>query len=288
MRPLLEHLVKAGITTVRVENGPVSPEPIPGVDTIWGHGNVGYGSAANLGMCALLRRGLSVIYVANSDVLPSPQALRWMQQHVPESEFIGFPLKTEYGTEARSVGVIPSPVVALFTALASERRALSVFGDRTYPKGALIGIPSAALWAGLGWFDSDFFLYFEEVDLARRLTAAGYRVVIAPSEAVVCHLGGEATSSSPLLMALELGRSAGLYCLKRRSPALLVALSIQFGILALRAAATAKPRLAMRWLASCLAVPLGLLGRRFEPLRFSRLRPVPVSVRSKSCAGVSE
>ena len=44
----------------------------------------------------------------------------------------------------------------------------------------------------VGFFDPDFFLYFEEVDLMRRLCNAGYRTLYVP-EARVLHIAGAAT-----------------------------------------------------------------------------------------------
>lgn len=44
----------------------------------------------------------------------------------------------------------------------------------------------------LGWFDEQFFMYSEEVDLCRRLACAGYAVVWLP-DAQVMHLGAQST-----------------------------------------------------------------------------------------------
>ncbi len=46
--------------------------------------------------------------------------------------------------------------------------------------------------AEVGFFDPDFFLYFEEVDLMRRLRQAGHRTLYVP-EARVLHIAGAAT-----------------------------------------------------------------------------------------------
>jgi GT2 family glycosyltransferase len=44
----------------------------------------------------------------------------------------------------------------------------------------------------VGLFDEDFFLYFEEVDLCRRIRAAGFEIYFVP-EASVSHLSGATT-----------------------------------------------------------------------------------------------
>ena len=44
----------------------------------------------------------------------------------------------------------------------------------------------------VGYFDERFFLYFEEVDLCRRIKAAGYEIWFWP-DVVVTHVGGAST-----------------------------------------------------------------------------------------------
>jgi GT2 family glycosyltransferase len=46
----------------------------------------------------------------------------------------------------------------------------------------------------VGWFDERFFLYFEEVDLCRRIKAAGYQIWYWP-EIAVTHIGGESSKT---------------------------------------------------------------------------------------------
>jgi hypothetical protein len=52
------------------------------------------------------------------------------------------------------------------------------------------------LFTAAGGFDERYFMYFEDVDLAERLSRAGWLHVYAPS-AVVVHEGGHATSREP-------------------------------------------------------------------------------------------
>ncbi|MGE5297471.1 MAG: glycosyltransferase family 2 protein [Solirubrobacterales bacterium] len=57
----------------------------------------------------------------------------------------------------------------------------------------------------VGPLDEQFFLYFEEVDLCRRIKQAGGRIVFTP-EAVITHLGGRSSRQVPVeksLMAME-------------------------------------------------------------------------------------
>ena len=52
----------------------------------------------------------------------------------------------------------------------------------------------------VGLFDPRYFLYFEEVDLCRRVKAAGWKVMYLPTTSVV-HLGGESAKSDGALTA---------------------------------------------------------------------------------------
>ena len=51
-------------------------------------------------------------------------------------------------------------------------------------------------WEAIGGFDEGFFMFFEDVDLGRRIGEAGYRNVWVPT-AEVTHLGGHSYRSDP-------------------------------------------------------------------------------------------
>jgi len=59
--------------------------------------------------------------------------------------------------------------------------------------GAFVFIP-AQLFAQLGGFDERFFMYYEEVDLCRRIQQAGYQIHYWP-ELKAMHIGGESAKT---------------------------------------------------------------------------------------------
>jgi len=63
----------------------------------------------------------------------------------------------------------------------------------------------------VGFFDPDFFLYSEEVDLCRRIKDAGFKILYWP-DIVVIHIGGE---SSRQIKTLEMS-SAGAQLIRWR------------------------------------------------------------------------
>jgi GT2 family glycosyltransferase len=62
----------------------------------------------------------------------------------------------------------------------------------------------------IGYFDERFFLYYEEVDLCRRVKAAGYQVWYWP-DVVVVHLGGESSKTVTRLSMSSSGRQLTLW-----------------------------------------------------------------------------
>lgn len=64
-----------------------------------------------------------------------------------------------------------------------------------YITGADLMMP-ASLFHGIGGFSPEFFMYYEETDLCRRISRAGYRIMSIP-EARIQHLEGGSFSPAP-------------------------------------------------------------------------------------------
>ena len=175
-------------------------------------GNVGYGAAVNAGMAGLTE-GHAV--VANPDVRFDPGsvdellavAARW-----PRAATIGPAIRTPEGELYPSARDLPRLSTGAGHAMlgwawpgnpwtARYRREREAPRER--PAGWLSGscllVDVAAFWS-VGGFDPGYFMYFEDVDLAERLTRRGWLHVYAPS-AVVTHEGGHATRREPHRMA---------------------------------------------------------------------------------------
>lgn len=156
--------------------------------------NLGYGRAAN----RALRTGeAELVCVSNADVVPEPgalAALAGVARGEPRAGMVG----PVFGSETdRYHAALPG------TATMLARIFVGSFGERPQPSpgaGAVaeVGQPSGAcfvvrreVWEAMGGFDEGFFLWYEDVDLARRLHDAGYRNLVAGS-ARVGHAGAEA------------------------------------------------------------------------------------------------
>lgn len=157
-------------------------------------GNLGYGRAAN----RALRDGTGeLICVSNADVLAEPgglAALIAVAVNEPRAGMIG---PVFGGDTDRYHAALPGTATMLARIFAGS------FGERPQPSPApgevaVVGQPSGACfvvardaWEEMGGFDEGFFLWYEDVDLAKRLHDAGYRNLIAGS-ARVGHVGAEA------------------------------------------------------------------------------------------------
>ncbi len=156
--------------------------------------NLGYGRAANR---ALHGGGAGLVCVSNADVMPEPGALAALAATAnaePRAGMVG-PI---FGSDTdRYHAELPTTATMLVRIFAGS------FGERRQPSPAVgevseVGQPSGAcflvrreLWEQVGGFDEGFFLWYEDVDLAKRLHDEGYRNLIAGS-AQVGHAGAEA------------------------------------------------------------------------------------------------
>lgn len=66
-------------------------------------------------------------------------------------------------------------------------------------------------------FDPNYFLYYEEVDLCRRLVAAGWTTWYAPT-ATIAHVGGASTAGRPLASQRVMYRSLARYMSLHEGP----------------------------------------------------------------------
>lgn len=194
-------------------------------------GNLGYGAAINRTV-ELTGAGADWVLVVNPDVTFEPGAideLLRVGESDPSIGAVGPQILTALGEVYPSARRLPSLRTGVGHALLSRawrgnpwtHRYLS---DRELPprqrdagwlSGACV-LVRARVFTELGGFDDDFFMYFEDVDLGRRIARAGYRNVYAPS-ATITHTGAHATSSSGRVMIRAHHRSAYRYMARKYS-----------------------------------------------------------------------
>ena len=187
--------------------------------------NLGFGAANNV---ALEKASGRYIVLLNSDAFLCPDSLRLsvelMDKH-PEVGLAGGRLVGRDHALQPSARMFPSILsdFLVMTGLAHKFPKSKFFGrfDRTWADpmqaaevdwvpGAYSIIRSEALQE-VGFFDPEFFLYSEEVDLCRRIQQAGFKIMYWP-EILVIHIGGE---SSRQIKTLEMS-SAGAQLVRWR------------------------------------------------------------------------
>jgi GT2 family glycosyltransferase len=167
--------------------------------------DVNLGFAAGNNRAALQARGRWLLLL-NPDALPEPGAIArgiaLMRTH-PEVGLGGGELRGTDGSRQPSARMFPTLRDELFTlsGLAARRPHSRLFArlDRRWADpeqaarvdwlpGAFVFVPRE-LFQSLGGFDERFFMYYEEVDLCRRLAASGHTVQYWP-ELKAMHIGG--------------------------------------------------------------------------------------------------
>lgn len=207
-------------------------EDFPHVNLIRSEINLGFGAANNLA----LERAKGRYYVLlNSDAFFQKDALSNAIRHMDEQPDCGLGGCRLVGRDgswqpsSRSFHSIVGDLVVM-TGLAYRFPRSRFFGhfdrtwaDRNQPAvvdwvpGAFSIIRRSAI-KKTGMFDPAFFLYYEEVDLCRRIKEAGYSIWYWP-DIVVVHIGGE--SSRQLKTTLEISSMAAQVVMWRMRSTLL-------------------------------------------------------------------
>jgi GT2 family glycosyltransferase len=206
-------------------------QEFPDVEMIVSGVNLGVGRANNLGFESV--RGRYVVLL-NSDAFLTVGSLERSVVHMdanPSAGLGGGRLVGRDGSMQPSARMFPTVIndLIVLSGLAARYPRSRFFGrfDRTWANeedaaavdwvpGAYSIIRAEAL-AAAGHFDPRFFLYYEEVDLCKRIKQEGYSIWYWPDISVV-HIGGE---SSRQVTSLEFSKSGAQLTLWRMRSTLL-------------------------------------------------------------------
>lgn len=152
-----------------------------GAEIRWAGRNLGYGAAANT---VLNAAEADFVCASNADLLPSPDMLSQLTTVLAGDAGFGLAAPCFDRRSPPYHAHLPAPGTLPVRALVGR------WGHRTVadpPPGALrvVEQPGGACltarsttWRALGGFDAGFFLWFEDVDLARRMLDSGLRNVV--------------------------------------------------------------------------------------------------------------
>jgi N-acetylglucosaminyl-diphospho-decaprenol L-rhamnosyltransferase len=148
--------------------------------------NHGYGGAANLA----LDGDAELVCVSNGDLLPQATALARLADAALSDPGVGMVGPVFEGGTQHYHARLPGPGILLARALVGSfgRRPLRAPAEG---REAVVGQVSGAcalmrreLWERVGGFDEGFFLWYDDVDLAKRVINLGYRNLVVGSAAV--------------------------------------------------------------------------------------------------------
>lgn len=218
LRALLASSVKGGMEVFVVDNasqddslpylqGRFPQELYPQVHILAAGGNLGFGRANNF---AAKRAIGEYILFLNPDTLPAedlPQALLDFADGHPDMGAVGVSMTNEDGTFApESRRGLPTPWTAFckmsgLNALFPNSRRFGRYymayepKDRVHPTEVVSGACMMVRNDGRGdWFDADYFMYGEDVDLSYRLMQEGKTNYYLPASLV--HYKGESTNKT--------------------------------------------------------------------------------------------
>ena len=194
-------------------------EDFPTVRLLAQEDNLGFGAANNLG--AATARGQALLLL-NSDAWPTPGALDLLANQLNKDPQLGaltpalaYPNGSPQFAWAPWTGVPGEALQKLRNPWESHS-----LTHRPLPRPFSYWVTAACLlvrrraFEAIGGFDEDFFLYFEDVDLCRRLHQAGWRLGVEP-RALAYHIKG--ASDRGHRAELEYRRSQLRYYTKHRS-----------------------------------------------------------------------
>jgi N-acetylglucosaminyl-diphospho-decaprenol L-rhamnosyltransferase len=173
-------------------------------------------------LLARARGRFALLLNEDSELQPGATLALWRAlQARPQAACAGARLLRPDGAPQACAWRFPSPLSALAGALFLHRLfTVQSRGQRTrevdWCQSAALLVRRAAA-EQVGYLDPDFFVYSDEVDLARRLRNAGWRSVYVPGAAAIHH-EQLSTDAVPERRIVEMARNRDLYMRKHHSP----------------------------------------------------------------------
>lgn len=168
--------------------------------------NLGFGKANNLGI--EMAQGEFILFL-NTDILLMNNAIQILYNFISQHEEVGICGACLYNKELKPNLSEFSPstlwdafAILLPKCLQKNNQNYGRYHEQNHPRevpciiGADMMVRKKALDKA-GKFDSDFFMYAEEVELTHRIKKNGYKIFLVP-EAHIIHFGGMSTKENML------------------------------------------------------------------------------------------
>lgn len=185
--------------------------------------NLGYAGGNNTGFRVALERGARWVLVLNSDAYPLPGSLEQLLHTARSQSGLGACGATLVNWSGGKVEVNSGTGFDWATGSTAPAPAPEPGDPVQFPCGAMVLFSAEALQA-VGGFDSNLFLYYEEIDWCERARAAGFEVTVDPG-ARGLHLGYRSTARAARAVTYYSARNR-LWVLRRYAKAHGVPLSV--------------------------------------------------------------
>ena len=182
------------VVTVVVDNRTTEAERAAVLDLGRSHGwivetpqtNLGFGAGANLGAATAIAAGATCLLMLNPDAYIDGGSLARLVDTVTETPMtLAAPVITTSTGELWFDGA----GIDMATGATTTADRIGEPGVEPWLTGACLAV-STELWNSVGGFDDDYFLYWEDVDLSRRVREAGGTLRIVPGTTAVHDEGG--------------------------------------------------------------------------------------------------
>ena len=196
-----QSLDRAAVDRVVGAGGPAAT-----VDLVTTEENLGFAGGMNAGITHALERGADAVAVLNDDTVVEPGWLDALSAHL-EDERVGA-VQPKLLLDRPGGGASGEPVIASVGMRVRDDGAGIDIGYGEVDRGQYaqaVGIDlftggavllTARFLADVGGFDERYFLYYEDIDLARRGRERGWRYLVEPG-AVVHHAMSSTASTLP-------------------------------------------------------------------------------------------
>ncbi len=178
-------------------SGQMLKKEFPNVKLIESEKNLGFGKANNLGIDAAIGRN---IFLLNPDTILINNAIKILSDYLDKNENIGICGGNLYDEEMNpsySFDKIPSLLQEINILLGNPNKLNKNrnfnFTFKPMEVGYITGADmmiKKSLLDKIGYFDPDFFMYYEETELTWRIKKSGYKIINIPNAKII-HLEGK-------------------------------------------------------------------------------------------------